>query len=247
MVHALSLLVILTTVGRWVALVPLASLAGILLVVAYNMSEWRVFLGLLKGPRSDVIVLLSTFLLTVLVDLTVAIQVGVVLASLLFMRRMAEVSQVRAITDQLKDVERIGFEAEYPDLALPEGTEVFEIAGSFFFGAAQRFSEALSEVKRQPRLVILRMRQVFAMDATGLHALEEVIERFRKRGVPVLLSGIQDQPMEVLRRSGVLKAVGPSNVLASFREASVRAWEVMDEGDSGQDDSCADPSTPPTR
>jgi SulP family sulfate permease len=240
-VHALVLLLILTTVGRWVALVPMAALGGILLVVAYDMSEWHVFLGLLKGPRSDVLVLLSTFGLTVLVDLAVAIQVGVVLAALLFMRRMAEVSQVRSITDQLRDVERMGFEAENPDVVLPPGTEVFEIAGSFFFGAAQRFSEALAEIHRKPRIVILRMREVFAMDATGLHALEECHTRFTKQGITMLLSGVRAQPMMVLVKSGALERFDEQNVLGSFREASVRAWEVADEAPPGGFEGAAPP------
>jgi SulP family sulfate permease len=226
MVHALVLVLILTTLGRWVALIPMATLAGILAVVAYNMSEWRVFLGLLRGPRSDVLVLLSTFGLTVLVDLTVAIQVGVVLAALLFMRRMAEVSQVRAVTEQLGE-ERAGFEAENPDVSLPPGTEVYEVAGSFFFGAAQRFSEALGEIQREPRVVILRMRDVFSMDATGLHALEEVQARFARQGVLLLLSGVRAQPMMVLVRSGALERFGEDNVLGSFREAVDRAWAVV--------------------
>jgi SulP family sulfate permease len=230
MVHALVLLLILTTVGRWVALVPMAALAGILLVVAYNMSEWRVFRGLLTGPRSDVLVLLSTFGLTVLVDLTVAIQAGVVLAALLFMRRMAEVSQVRSVTEELNDAERVGFEAENPDVVLPPGTEVYEVAGSFFFGAAQRFSEALSEIRLKPRVVILRMRDVFAMDVTGLHALEEVHERFRRQGITMLLSGVRSQPMMVLVRSGALERLGEDNVLGSFRDAVARAWDVAGGG-----------------
>lgn len=242
MVHAVTLLLILTTLGRWVALVPMATLAGILVVVAYNMSEWRVFLSLARGPRSDVMVLLSTFGLTVLVDLTVAIQVGVVLASLLFMRRMAEVTQVRAVTDQLADEERMGFEAESPDVVLPPRTEVFEIAGSFFFGAAQRFSEALSEIQRAPRVVILRMRDVFSMDATGLHALEEVHARFRGQGITMLLSGVRAQPMMVLVKSGALDRFGERNVLGSFKEASVRAWELADDADERA--SPAEPSAP---
>jgi SulP family sulfate permease len=227
MVHALVVLLIVTTVGRWVALVPMAALAGILLVVAFNMSEWHVFASLLRGPRSDVLVLLTTFGLTVLVDLTVAIQVGVVLAALLFMRRMAEVTQVRSITNQLKDVERIGFEAENPDVVLPEGTEVFEIAGSFFFGAAHRFTEALSELSRHPRIVVLRMREVYAMDATGLHALEEVHARLTHQGVTLLLSGVRAQPMSALVDSGVLDRIGEENVLGSFRDAVARAWDIV--------------------
>lgn len=174
-------------------------------------------------------VLLSTFSLTVLVDLTVAIQVGVVLAALLFMRRMAEVSEVRSVTDTLGDLERMGFEAENPDVVLPEGTEVFEVAGSFFFGAAQRFSEALAEIQRQPRVVILRMRDVFSMDATGLRALDEVHARFSRQGITLLLSGVRPQPLTVMRKAGSLERFGEENVLDSFRAASVRAWAVVDE------------------
>ncbi len=238
MVHAATLLLVLVLLGRWVAVIPMATLAGILLVVAYNMSEWRLFIGLLRGPRSDVMVLLSTFALTVLVDLTVAIQVGVVMAALLFMRRMAEVSEVRAVTGELGQGERQGFEAENPDVVLPPGTEVFEIAGSFFFGAAQRFSEALEEIQRQPRVVILRMRDVFAMDATGLRALEEVHHRFARQGTHLLLSGVRAQPMMVLVKSGALDRFGEDNVLGSLREASVRAWALVDEdgGDSSAGD-----------
>lgn len=175
------------------------------------------------------LVLLSTFGLTVLVDLTVAIQTGVVLASLLFMRRMAEVSQVRSVTDQLGEAERMGFEAENPDVVLPPRTEVFEIGGSFFFGAAQRFGEALGEIQSAPRVVILRMRDVFAMDATGLHALEGVHARFARRGITMLLSGVRAQPMMVMVKSGALDRFGEENVLGSFKGASVRAWEIADE------------------
>jgi SulP family sulfate permease len=224
-VHALTLLLILTTVGRWVALVPMATLAGILLIVAYNMSEWRIFLRLLRGPKSDVLVLLTTFGLTVLVDLTAAIQVGVVLAALLFMHRMAAVSEVRSVTDEFAN-EPKGFEGERSDIPLPASCDVYEIAGSFFFGAAQRFTEALTSVERRPRVVILRMRDVFAMDASGLHALETVCRRFAAQGTAVLLSGVRDQPMGVLTRSGALERIGSDNVLGTFREAVLRARDI---------------------
>jgi SulP family sulfate permease len=220
------LLLIVTTVGRWVGLVPMSVLAGILLVVAYRMSEWHVFKALLGGPRSDALVLVVTFLLTVLVDLTVAIQVGVVLAALLFMKRMADVTEVRVVTEQLGDEERIGFEAENPDVVLPDGTEVFEIAGSFFFGAAHRFTEALDELSRHPRVVVLRMRDVYAVDATGLHALEEVRARLEKSGATLLVSGVREQPRRALAQSGLLERLGEENVLGSFREAVTRAWAV---------------------
>jgi SulP family sulfate permease len=217
---------IVTTIGRWVVLVPLSVLAGILLVVAYRMSEWHVFKALLTGPRSDALVLVVTFLLTVLVDLTVAIQVGVVLAALLFMRRMAEVTEVRSVTGQLTDEERMGFEAENPDVVLPEGTEVFEIAGSFFFGAAHRFTETLDELSRHPRIVILRMRDVYAVDATALHALDEVHARLDKAGTALLVSGVREQPRAAFLRSGVLERLGEENVLGSFRDAAFRAWAI---------------------
>ena len=223
MVHAATLLLVLTLVGRWVGVIPMATLAGILMVVAYNMSEWRLFLGLLRGPRSDVMVLLSTFGLTVLVDLTVAIQVGVVLASLLFMRRMAEVSEVRSLTDQLRAEDPA--DTEEPPVDLPEGVEVFEVAGSFFFGAAQKFSETIGEVRQRPTAVILRMRYVVAMDATGLRALEEVFVRFQRQGTLLVLSGVQDQPRRVLERSGLLERIGSENVLASFPAAVRRVGE----------------------
>ena len=136
---------------------------------------------------------------------------------------------MRSVTDELKDSGANRFRGGEPDVVLPEGTEVFEIAGSFFFGAAQRFSEVLEEIRRSRRIVILRMRDVFAMDATGLHALEEVHQRFRKHGVILLLSGIRAQPLAVMEQSGALDRLGAANVLGSFREASVRAWEVVDD------------------
>lgn len=227
MLHALTLLLIVTTVGPWIVLVPMSVLAGILLVVAFRMSEWHGVRSLMSGPRSDVIVLVTTFLLTVFVDLTVAIQVGVVLAALLFMRRMAEVTEVRPVTEHLED-ERAGFEAENPDVRLPDDTEVFEIAGSFFFGAAHRFTEALEQLSRHPRIVILRMRDVHAMDATGLHALRQVQDRLSRAGTVMLLSGVRAQPMTALVRSGMLERLGNANVLPTFRDAVARAWEVFD-------------------
>jgi SulP family sulfate permease len=139
---------------------------------------------------------------------------------------------VRSITDQLKDEERVGFEAENPDVHLPEHTEVFEIAGSFFFGAAHRFTEALGELSRRPRIVILRMRDVYAMDATGLHALEEVHTRLTGAGTILLLSGVRAQPMMALVKSGTLERLGEENVLGSFRDATIRAWIVADERES---------------
>lgn len=219
-VHAATLLVILLAAGRWAALIPMATLAGILLVVAYNMSEWHVFLRLLKGPRGDVLVLLTTFALTVVVDLTVAIQAGVVLASLLFMRRMADVTQVRPIRDMLD------YEADETQETLPEmpaDVEVFEINGSFCFGAARKFTETLLASRNRPRVVILRMRHVLAIDATGIHALEDVAARLERMGATLLLARVQAQPLAELTRSGALERIGRDRLLPNFVDAVERA------------------------
>ena len=235
MVHAVVLLAILYGAGQWAALIPMAALAGILMLVAYNMSEWHLFLGLLRGPRSDVLVLLTTFLLTVLVDLTVAIQAGVVLAALLLMKRMAEVTQVRSVTDQLRGAageEETGEESE----ALPRGVEVFEINGAFVFGATHKFSQAIGTVERAPRVVILRMHNVFAIDATGLRGLEEVSARLRRSGTTLLLAGVQDQPREAIETSGLLEAIGMDHVLP-YPEAVARARSlVAQQGDTAVSD-----------
>jgi SulP family sulfate permease len=228
-VHAATLLVILVVAAPWASLIPMATLAGILMVVAYNMSEWHSFLRMLRAPRSDVFVLLTTFALTVLVDLSVAIQVGVVLASLLFMRRMAEVTQVRPIRD-ITDYER-GELGERPMPDLPPDVEVFEINGSFCFGAARKFTETLLASQRSPRAVILRMRHVLAMDATGLQALEDVAARFSRRGTTLLLSGIHAQPLLVLERSGALERIGPEHVFDDFADALSHAQRLATEAE----------------
>ena len=173
-VHAVTLLLIMLFFGKWAALIPMATLAGILAIVAWNMSEAHLFIKLFRGPKSDIIVLVSTFLLTVLVDLTVAIQVGVVLAALLFMRRMAEVTQVGYVTNMVSedDEEDPNDPLRLSRRKVPAGVEVFEVSGPFFFGAADKFKNAIGVVKEKPRILILRMRHVLSLDATALQALE---------------------------------------------------------------------------
>lgn len=224
-VHALTLLLILMVAGKWAAYIPLATLAGILLVVAYNMSEWRVFRQLLRSPRGDVLVLLSTFILTVVVDLNVAIQVGMVLSSVLLMLRMAEVTQVRAVRDAL-DYETAPGDSATP-VELPPEVAVFEINGTFCFGAARSFTETLQSDRRRPRVVILRMRHVMAIDATGLHALEDVQNRLRQQGTTLLLSGVHAQPLAAMTRAGAVQHVGIDNMFATFPDAVDRAREIV--------------------
>ena len=225
MVHALTLLLITLFVGRWAAVIPLAVLAAILMVVAYHMSEWRTFRSVLSAPRSDVLVLLATFLLTVLVDLTVAIQVGMVLAAFLFMKRMAEVTNVTAVTRELAEPADTGADqsgAVYRR-EIPRGVEVYEINGPFFFGAAESFKNALGQVAGRPRVLIIRMRNVPAMDATGLSAFKDLVRSSRKQGTVVLLTEIHAQPLAALSRSDLLDELGDDNVLGTLDEGLARA------------------------
>jgi len=221
-VHALTLLAITLFVGKWAALIPMATLAAILVVVAYHMSEWRTFLSELRSPRSDVVVLVTTFLLTVLVDLTVAIEVGIVLAALLFMRRMAEVTSVSAITGEDGDPGAFSGADDAGRAAareIPAGVQVYEINGPFFFGAAEKFKDTLATVSGKPRVLIVRMRDVPAIDATGMHALLDVVKRSRKDGTIVLLSDVHTQPLLALSRSAALEQIGEDNLFATLDDA----------------------------
>jgi SulP family sulfate permease len=229
MVHALTLLVITLFAGRWAALIPMATLAAILVVVAYHMSEWRAFLGELRAPRSDVAVLLTTFGLTVLVDLTVAISVGMVLASFLFIRRMAAVTSVNVVTRELQDEAlRNGADEELLDRRrIPDGVEVYEINGPFFFGAATAFKDTLARVAGKPKVLIIRMRHVSALDSTGMHALTEVVHRTRRDGTAVILSDVHMQPLVALTGTPALAEIGEDNVVGDLELALARAREIL--------------------
>jgi len=230
LVHALTLLATLVLLAPLAARIPMASLAGILLVVAWNMGEWHVFRRLMRSPRSDVLVLLSTFVLTVVVDLTVAIQVGVVLAALLFMRRMAQASEIGLMRP---DDERDPDEAELPEL--PRGVVAFEVNGPFFFGAADRFRHAMAQIEEAPRVTILRLRHVPTIDATAIAALADVVEKTRKAGGAIVLSGVRPGPREHLRRAGILARIGKANVTRDFDEAVRRARAIV-EADTSRDE-----------
>jgi SulP family sulfate permease len=226
--HALVLLLIAIFFGRWASLIPLPALSAILVVVAYHMSEWRTFRAELRAPKGDVAVLLAVFALTVLVDLTVAIQVGMVLASFLFMQRMAEVTNVTAVTRELR--EHTGDESDdAPDRRrIPEGVEIFEISGAFFFGAAETFKDTLGQIAKKPRVLILRMRDVSLLDSTGIRALRDVIARSRKDRTLVLISEVHAQPAIALERSGLNEELGPENVVMTLDDALDLARRYME-------------------
>jgi SulP family sulfate permease len=216
MVHAVALLLITVFFGRWIAYVPLATLAAILVFVAYHMSQWRSFVAEFRAPKSDVAVMMVTFLLTVFIDLVVAIEVGMVLAAFLFMRRMAEVTNVSALRRELDGETRPGQTAGH---SIPPGVELYEIDGPFFFGAAEKFKETMGRVEKPPRVLVLELSRVSAMDSTALHALRTVLRRAQGDRTRVCLVGVHAQPMMALARAGVLEEVGEKNLFGDLNQA----------------------------
>ncbi|HYH05402.1 MAG TPA: SulP family inorganic anion transporter, partial [Bacillota bacterium] len=227
-VHAVVLLLIMLFFGKWASLIPLSCLAAVLVVVAYNMSEWRSFLALLRSPRSDVSVLLTTFGLTVLFDLTIAIELGLVMAAFLFMRRMSQVTNVSEITDELDETEEIVDSNSIDVQNVPSGVEVYEINGPLFFGAAYKFEEALNLVENPPRVLIIRMRNVPAIDSTGLHTLRQIRKKCEKQGITLILSGVQKQPMEALEQFGCIERIGKFNFCPNIEKSLERAREILE-------------------
>jgi len=227
-VHALVLLLITLFFGQYAKLIPMATLAAILIIVAYNMSEWRSFVEIFKSPKSDIAVLLTTFGLTVVFDLTIAIQVGMVLAVFLFMRSMAMVTNVGIITRELKDDDDESLDANaITNKKVPDDVEVFEINGPFFFGAVSKFRDAMRFIERPPKVLIIRVRNVPAIDGTGIHALEEVYHESIKKGTRLLLSGVHRQPLIALEQAGFLKVIGEENVLGNIDDSLDRAREIL--------------------
>jgi SulP family sulfate permease len=220
-VHALVLLLIVLFFGKWAVQIPLACLAGILVVVAYNMSEWRSFYSILRGSRYDILVLLTTFLLTVLVDLTVAIQIGMVLAALLFMQRMATASNIVAADADVDALE------DYSDL--PAGVEVYEIKGPFFFAAAQKYRETLKNFGKTSNVLILRMRFVPFIDSTGVHNFKETIKYLKAIKVKLILSGVQPEVKKELKKARIDFLIGRNNVCDNYNEAKEKAIKAVNE------------------
>jgi SulP family sulfate permease len=225
--HALVLLLIMVCVGKWAVLIPMATLAGILVVVAYNMSEWESFISVVKGSRSDAAVLLVTFLLTVLADLTIAIEIGMVLAVFLFMRNMIRFSETGILTNQIDDTNDPFDKEALANFTLPKNVEVFEITGPLFFGAAYKFKDAIRYIEKTPKVIVIRMRNVPIIDATGIKTLREVYKEFKRRGAKLILSEVHSpQVMKELKDARLLFAIGKANVTDSF-EASLKRCEKI--------------------
>lgn len=226
-VHALTLLLIMIFLGHLAMLIPMATLAAVLIIVAYNMSEHHIFRRLLKSPRSDVIVLLTTFFLTVIFDLTIAIEVGMVLAVILFMKRMASVSNIDVIKRELKDVDEFVDTNSIQTKVIPEGVEVYEINGPFFFGAASKFKEIMQRIENPPKVMILRMRNVQAIDATGLNLLSQILRDNEKSNTRLILSGVHTQPLFALTQYKLVDEVGEENIFGNIDDALDRAREIL--------------------
>ena len=229
-IHAVVLLLIFLFLMPLAQYIPMACLAGVLVIVSYNMSGWRSFLSILKNPKSDVIVLWVTFLLTVIFDLTIAIEVGLICACLLFMRRMAETTDVKVISDEINpEEEESDFQlGNLEHLTIPEGVEVYEINGPYFFGAGNKFEEIMGALHhRRPRVRIIRMRKVPFVDSTGIHNLTNLCVMSQGEGIQVVLSGVNPQVQAVLHKAGFDTLLGEENICSHINLALERAKQLL--------------------
>ncbi|MDD2633925.1 MAG: SulP family inorganic anion transporter [Bacteroidales bacterium] len=218
-VHALTLLLIMLFLGSYAKLIPMSCLAGILIIVAYNMSEWRSFIAILRGSAFDVIILLITFFLTVLVDLSIAIQIGVVLSALLFMKRMADNSEVILADADSEILDNYG--------AVSKNIEIYEISGPFFFGAAKHYAEMLKSHSSLTSVIIIRMRHVPFIDATGIHNFDAVIRQLQSANLKIILSGVQPSVRKELDKARISFLLGKANIFDSFNDALKHAENLI--------------------
>lgn len=229
MIHAVVLLLILLFLMPLAQFIPMACLAGVLVVVSYNMSGWRTFKALLKNPKSDVIVLLITFFLTVIFDLTVAIGVGLLLACILFMRRVMETTEISVIKNEIKVQDESGIHSYDEGLTIPKGVEVYEINGPYFFGVATQFEELMDEFRDKSKVRIIRMRKVPFIDSTGIHNLANLCEMSSKRKITVVLSGVNPKVHSALQKANFYNILGEKNICPDINVALARANELLKE------------------
>lgn len=229
MIHAVVLLLILLFLMPLAQFIPMACLAGVLVVVSYNMSGWRTFKALLKNPKSDVTVLLITFFLTVIFDLTVAIGVGLLLACILFMRRVMETTEISVIKNEIKVQDESGIHSYDEGLTIPKGVEVYEINGPYFFGVATQFEELMDEFRDKSKVRIIRMRKVPFIDSTGIHNLANLCEMSSKRKITVVLSGVNPKVHSALQKANFYNIIGEENICPDINVALARANEVLKE------------------
>lgn len=226
-VHAVVLLVIFLVLMPLAAFIPMSCLAGVLVIVSYNMSGWRTFMQLMKNPKSDITVLLITFFLTVIFDLTVAIEVGLLIACLLFMRRMAESTQIKVIADEIDPNDETDAEVHEEHLIIPQGVEVYEINGPYFFGIANKFEELMAAMDNHPKVRVIRMRRVPFIDSTGIHNLQNLCEMSHREGTHIVLSGVTPNVYSVLEHNGFCQLLGKDHICPNINVALDRAASIM--------------------
>ena len=226
-VHAVVLLVIFLVLMPLAAYIPMSCLAGVLVIVSYNMSGWRTFLQLMKNPKSDIAVLFITFLLTVIFDLTIAIEVGLLIACLLFMRRMAETTQIKVIADEIDPNEETDAVVHEEHLVIPDGVEVYEINGPYFFGIANKFEELMAAMNDHPKVRIIRMRRVPFIDSTGIHNLQNLCEISQREGTHIVLSGVTPNVYAVLEHNGFCRLLGKDHICPNINVALERAAAIL--------------------
>ena len=226
-IHAAVLLLILLVLMPLAEYIPMAALAGVLVIVAYNMSGWRTVRGLLKNPKSDVAILIVTFVLTVVFDLTIAIEVGLVIAAIAFVKRVMETTEINVVKDELGSNEEARVRWHQEQLIVPHGVEVYEINGPYFFGIANKFEDIMSNLAGpRPKVRIIRMRQITFIDSTGIHNLYNLIEMSHQNGIRVILSGVNDKVRAILFKNKFDELLGPDNICANINEAIERSKKV---------------------
>ena len=228
-IHAVVLLLILLLLMPLAQYIPMACLAGVLVIVSYNMSGWRTFKGLMKSPKSDVTVLLITFFLTVIFDLTIAIEWGLVIACVLFMRRVMETTEISVIKDEIDPNKESDLEVHEEHLIVPDRVEVYEINGPYFFGIATKFEELMSQLvdRERPKVRIVRMRKVPFIDSTGVHNLTTLCEMSQKDNIQIVLSGVNEKVHKVLEKSGFYTLLGQENICPNINVALERAKDII--------------------
>lgn len=226
-VHAVVLLLILLFLMPLAQYIPMACLAGVLVIVSYNMSGWRTFMALLRNPKSDVVVLLITFFLTVIFDLTIAIEVDLLIACVLFMKRVMETTEISVIRDEIDPNQESDLEVHEEHITLPKGIEVYEINGPYFFGIATKFEEIMSQLGDRPKIRIIRMRKVPFIDSTGIHNLANLCEMSQKENIHIILSGVNPKVHQVLEKSGFYELLGEDNICSNINEAVAKATETI--------------------
>ncbi len=228
-IHAVVLLLILLFLMPLAQYIPMACLAGVLVIVSYNMSGWRTFKALLRNPKSDVAVLLVTFFLTVIFDLTIAIEVGLVIACVLFMRRVMETTEISVIKNEIDPNKESDLEVHEEHLVIPKGVEVYEINGPYFFGIATKFEEMMAQLGDRPKVRVVRMRRVPFIDSTGIHNLTNLCVMSQKENITIVLSGVNEKVHAVLQKSGFYELLGKENICSNINEALAKATELVNQ------------------